>query len=138
MCQMEEHFLHEYIDGTLLPLEKTILEEHLRNCCQCRQELNRLKVIDWDLRRSYQEDIRIPAELSCLRHNILEMCFSDQAGQELPGKAITSKEIWELQKATLNNSLKFLTLMSSQLRREKHPAPKPRKRASFFRKIFGL
>lgn len=137
MCHMEEQLLQEYIEGSLLPLEKTILEEHLRHCDHCRKELNKLKIIDWDLRRAYQEELEIPAELSSLRENVLESCLAQAPCPTKQEKGITGKDIWQLQKNTLNNSVKFITLMAPNLRREQ-PAPKPHKKTSLFRKIIGL
>lgn len=48
MCRMDPDVLQDYIDGTIEPLEKIVLEEHLRVCSDCRIELNRLKIVDWD------------------------------------------------------------------------------------------
>ena len=138
MCQLEQKFLHEYIDGSLEPLERIILEEHLRGCLVCRQELNRLKIIDWDLHKLYEEEISIPPELVKLRQKVLKNCLSEETSQATNTGAISSSDIWNLQVATLNNSLKFITLLSAKSRNEKTKTPKPSKKSSLLRKIIGL
>jgi len=135
MCRMDENFLQEYIDGSLEPLEKIILEEHLRTCPACAKKLNGLKLIDWDLRQIFREEGELPAELSSLRAKTIRSCFSGE--QEQDSRGITSRDIWNIQLATFNNSLKFITLLAPFPKREKPPAPL-QKKSPLWRKIMGL
>ena len=138
MCQVEQNFLHEYVDGSIEPLERIVLEEHLRGCSACRQELNRLKIIDWDLHKLYEEEISTPPELVKLRQIVLNNCLTEEANQSTNTGAISSSDIWNLQVATLNNSLKFITLLSAKTKRVKAKEPKLSKKSSLLRKIIGL
>lgn len=138
MCQLDKNLLQEYIDGSIGPLEKLILTEHLNSCANCRQELNQLKIIDWDLSSIYAEEVGIPTELSSLRKNVLASCFKEEVSQNLNAQPMTTADIWQLQAATFNNSWKFLRLMPRLPRAEKTEVRKPRSKASLLRKIIGL
>lgn len=138
MCGMEERFLHEYIDGSLEPLERIILEEHLGTCADCCRELNRLKIIDWDLQRLYSEEIIIPPELSGIRETVLEDCFAQVTDQHAGTGAISPRDIWNLQVATFNNSFRFISLLSAKSRKVKRESSKPGKKSALLRKIIGL
>lgn len=140
MCNMDVRLLHDYIDGLMGPAEKIILEEHLRLCPTCRKELNRLKILDWDLGRFYGEELTVPVELPSLRQRVLEECareevlrLGDEGGFEL-------KDVFSLQVSTFNNSLKFVGLipgLRGNENIEKHKARKTKKK-SLLRKIIGL
>lgn len=68
-CKFDEFLLHEYLDGTIDPLEKIVLEEHLKNCTLCRKELTELKLLMWELESLDEMDI--PPEITLLRTKAL-------------------------------------------------------------------
>ncbi|KXG73789.1 anti-sigma factor family protein [Thermotalea metallivorans] len=68
-CKFDEFLLHEYLDGTIAPLEKIILEEHLKSCTLCRKELTELKLLMWELESLDEMDI--PPDITLLRTKAL-------------------------------------------------------------------
>lgn len=91
-CNFNRELLHEYLDHELDPLLGLILEEHLAVCPECRKELNRLKILDWDLRFADHFDIPVE-ELKQLRTDTLELCFA--AGEEEASSSLL--EIYRMQ-----------------------------------------
>lgn len=76
MCDINKELLHQYIDGELNPVEKTILKAHINTCAECRRELNQLKLLDWNLR--FEEPSLPPLEdLARLRTQTLNSCFAE-------------------------------------------------------------
>ncbi|MCR4442706.1 MAG: zf-HC2 domain-containing protein [Peptococcaceae bacterium] len=136
MCKVSTEILNEYIDGTIDPLERVVLEEHLKSCPQCRGELNRLKIVDWEMRRFFNEDHEIPPELPLLTAVVLQACFKSEA-EEAENKGFSFKDAVELQVRNFRNSFKFLSLLPGINRPEKASLP-PRKKKSVLRRIIGL
>lgn len=65
MYDKYRELLNDYLDDQLSPLEKMLVEEHISSCTACRQELNQLKLLDWEL--YHQPDIELPPELAGCR-----------------------------------------------------------------------
>ena len=128
MCRMDPDLLQEYIDGTIGTLEKVVLEEHLRVCPDCQRELNRLKIMDWDLGEFFEEKTALPPELSVLRATVLNRCLRDEreeatqrAGEDTGSFGM--RDLLSIQLATFNNSLQFVGLMTGANREAKPVAP---------------
>lgn len=141
MCALDTRLLHDYIDNLLSPAEKIILEEHLRICSDCRQELNRLKVLDWDLNRFYGAEVAIPDELASLRQKVLEECIGKEVQNGRDEGSFELRDVLSLQVSTFNNSLKFVSLIPGLRGREKTEVPgsgEAGKNKSLLRKIIGL
>jgi len=68
-CTYYEELLHEYLENTIDPLEKIVLQEHLKICPNCRRELTELKLLYWELNNL--PDIDLPKEMSVLKNSIL-------------------------------------------------------------------
>lgn len=48
-CQNIELFIQDYLDGSLLPSQREVLEDHVRDCSTCRALLTDLRRMDSDL-----------------------------------------------------------------------------------------
>jgi len=100
MCKFDKDLLQEYIDGLIQPLERILLEEHIKYCKECRQDLNQLKILDWDLK--HREEVEIPLELSSLRRATLEEYFTS-----------VDKEQSRISDDILDKSLTYSTLKNT-------------------------
>ena len=77
MCKLNKELLYNYSDGTIEPLEKIIVEEHLKYCSECREELREIQEFDTCLENFDFEDIEIPDKLSSLSELIAENCINE-------------------------------------------------------------
>ena len=103
MHEKYTNLLQEYIDGTINPLEKIILEEHLLSCMECRRELNQLKLLDWELQ--HQPVIELPAELAKTRMAAVKTHLAvEKTGQQ----GSTGRELWRLQLQILHHTSSFM------------------------------
>jgi anti-sigma factor RsiW len=104
---MHEKFhdlLEQYIDGELEPVEALILEEHLAGCLSCRQMLNQLKLIDWDLK--HQPVVEVPPELEVYRIAAVKAYL---ATLKTAYKSGPLKDTWRLQKQIFQHSFGFVS-----------------------------
>ena len=152
MCKMDLNLLQDYIDGTIEPLERVVLEEHLRLCADCRKELNRLKLIDWDLKNYFREagEVPVPEELAVLRDASVSLFLAEEddrkQAEEFDAARATGnergkvgfKDLLSLQVSNMNNALMFINILSGQIREEKAGRKDRRKKKSLFRKIIGM
>lgn len=145
MCRMDLDLLQYYIDRTIDPLEKIILEEHLRMCPDCRKELNRLKLIDWDLKSyfSQKEDVPVPEELAVLREASIRR-FLKEEREGTFGKSENArgrlgfKEVLSLQVSNFNHSLMFINILVGLNREDKSLSKSPDKKKFVLKKILGM
>lgn len=133
MCELQEDILQEYLDGELGKLESLVLEEHLRTCPDCRRELNRLKILDWDLRKLYKQDLPQPGELSGVLERALRQCCAAEESQE----GISFRDVVALQVSTFNNAFQFLRMIPG-LREKERPRSKPKSKNTAIKRIIGL
>lgn len=140
ICEMDYILLLQYVDGTIDPLEKLLLEEHIRTCNSCRRELNRLKILEWDLYHAFHEDIAIPQEVTLIRYQVLEKLRSVQEDtiKDVTEENMTMKDIISLQASTINNSLKFISLIPFPGKPVKNNKPVDKKKRSLLSKIIGI
>jgi hypothetical protein len=152
VCKMDLNLLQDYIDGTIEPLERVVLEEHLRVCADCRKELNRLKLIDWDLKNYFLEAGKIPVleELAVIRDVSIGLFLAEEddrkRAEEFDAAWSTGddrgkvgfKDVLSLQVSNMNNALMFINILSGQSREEKTGRKDRRKKKSLFRKIIGM
>lgn len=94
-CQFDEFLLHEYLDGTIGPLEKIFLEEHLQQCRACRKELTSLKLVMWEL-EGLADEVEVPADLEVLRDGVLDVLMADEQTKPfgLADFLAVQKNIW--------------------------------------------
>ncbi len=108
MCRKYYNMLQSFIDGELSQLELIILEDHLSSCRDCRKELNRLKVLDWDLKNQFDE-IQVPPELSETREKFMDEYLTSQKTKK--GKSEKGIDLWELQYRNLKKTLGFMRFL---------------------------
>lgn len=78
MCKLDKKLLYSYADGTIEPLEKIIVEEHLKYCSECSDELEDIKNMDKVLETLKYDDIHIPDRLSMLSELVVENCINEK------------------------------------------------------------
>jgi hypothetical protein len=71
-CKLDKNLLQDYIEGSIDRLEYIFVREHIRTCSECRKEVNRLKLLFWELENKSNYDVIIPTELEQLKDHILE------------------------------------------------------------------
>lgn len=101
VCKFDKDLLQEYLEGTIDPLEKIFLEEHLRTCRECRAELTRLKLLFYELENIDDRDIEIPLEMESIRNNALDSMFEKKEKYGV-------KEFIEQQRQVLTASSSFI------------------------------
>lgn len=100
-CKFDILLLQEYLDGFMDPLEKIVLEEHLKICPECRRELTGLKLTLWELDSTLNFNVEIPRELDDMRDSIVE----EAAGQPIRS---TTERIVGMQLKAAKTSTAFL------------------------------
>lgn len=73
-CSVGSYMIQMYIEGTIDPLEKIFVEEHLKVCKNCRKELTRLKLLYFEL-DNLDEPSEVPDELEQVRNMVLDSIF---------------------------------------------------------------
>lgn len=76
-CSVEDYMLQEYLDGTLDPLTKIIIEEHLKTCQSCKREITELKLLMWEL--NSLPDPVAPSQVAYVRTKVLNQIFGKSA-----------------------------------------------------------
>jgi hypothetical protein len=71
-CNMDEYYLYAYDDGTIDPLEKIFVEEHLKHCSKCRKQLEIIKSIENGLSMI---QFPVPDRLSEISQMVAENCI---------------------------------------------------------------
>lgn len=74
ICNMDEYLLYAYEDGTIDPLEKIFVEEHLKHCSKCRTQLEIIKNIEKKL-QMIQDELPVPDRLSVISQMVAENCI---------------------------------------------------------------
>ena len=103
MREKYNDLLQQYVDREINPLEKMLLEEHLLSCRPCRQELNQLKLLDWELK--HEPAIQLPAELAAYRMAAIKTHFASATAQQ---KSSVVRDLWSLQLQIIHHSSSFL------------------------------
>lgn len=74
-CKFDIRLIHEYADNTIGDLEKIFVEEHLKYCSKCNEELIFIKKINNSF-RSVLDEIELPDRLSIISELVVENCVS--------------------------------------------------------------
>lgn len=74
ICNMDEDLLYAYEDGTIDPLEKIFVEEHLKCCSKCRTQLEIIKSIEKNL-EMIKDEFPVPDRLSKISQMVAENCI---------------------------------------------------------------
>ncbi len=108
MCKMDKQLLYSYADNTIEPLEKIILEEHLKYCKECENELKEIKNMEYNLEKFDFEDIEIPDRLSILSEIIYDNCLNEVNNEKLEKIAYSNyKESLKLIKSAVFRGYKL-------------------------------
>lgn len=75
-CNMDENLLYAYEDGTIDPLEKIFVEEHLKHCGKCRRQLEIIKNIEKNLKMA-ENKLKVPDRLSIISQMVAENCIKN-------------------------------------------------------------
>ena len=73
-CSVGSYMIQMYIEGTIDPLEKIFVEEHLKVCKNCRKELTRLKLLYFEL-ENLDEPSEVPDVLEQVSNMVLDNVF---------------------------------------------------------------
>lgn len=73
-CRFDVNLILEYVEGTVEPLEKIFVEEHLKVCRKCRKELNQFKLLYYEL-ENLEEPKEVPEGLENVRNTVLDNIF---------------------------------------------------------------
>jgi hypothetical protein len=103
-CSIDTEYIQKYIEGTLDPLEDIIIQEHIRNCPDCKKELNEMKLLLWELAHIEGMEIDVPAEAAGIRINVL-------ANLDTISKRVGLKDLISLQKHVYKSSVKYLSFI---------------------------
>lgn len=105
MCKLDKLLLYSYEDNSINPLEKIIVEEHLKYCNECRNELKEIREFEENINHIDFEDIELPDDLDELCSLVIDNCIS----KENYNKNISSsyKEEIKLLKSSIKNSYKL-------------------------------
>lgn len=109
-CNMDKKLLYSYEDGTIEPLEKIFVEEHLKYCSECNKELKIIKAIDSGL-IGISENTVFPEKLSMIAELVAENCITQIENDESESKKYDyiaqimelNRAIFESQKYGYNN-----------------------------------
>lgn len=71
-CSIDIDLIQEYLDNTLDPLHKVILEEHLKTCEYCMLQLEEMQILFGNLDIMAEMKIDIPPEVDELRNKTLD------------------------------------------------------------------
>lgn len=96
-CKMNEDYIQDYLEGTLGPVEKIIIEEHLKTCEACRRELTQMKLLFWELEGLKEEETILPFEVAEIRSKIINEYFDtvDSNGYGLKEFIKVQKQAYE-------------------------------------------
>ncbi|CAA7601333.1 Putative zinc-finger [Acididesulfobacillus acetoxydans] len=100
-CKLDKVLLQDLLEGTIDPVEKLFVEEHLKTCRECRQELTELKLLFWDLFDKSNYEVSLPSELDQIKDLILANAA------EQPAKS-TAEIICDIQRQNIRASGMFL------------------------------
>ncbi len=103
MHEKYSDLLQQYVDREIGPLEKILLDEHLLSCRACRQELNQLKLLDWELK--HEPLIEVPAELAAYRMATIKNHFAQAPMQQ---RSSGVRDLWRLQLQIMYHTSSFI------------------------------
>lgn len=92
--------LQEWLEDSLETAERMVLNEHLKECRECRQTINRLKILDWDL--SHQAvPMADPRQFDEIRKQALRQIAptAEQAEEGRSGKGLWSLTVGNMKYA---------------------------------------
>lgn len=100
-CKLDPDLLQDYLDGAIEPLEKLVLDEHLKVCRECRKMLTELKLLFWELEDLDQ--LEIPPEVSLIHEKV-----EKTLGQKVESENFNMGDLLNIQKNILDAQGKFI------------------------------
>ncbi|MEL1135738.1 zf-HC2 domain-containing protein [Desulfitobacterium sp. THU1] len=97
ICNLDKNLLQDLLDGVIDPVEKLFVEEHLKACSECRQEINELKLLFWDLNDKSSYDLELPLELDHIKNALLEQSLE-------PASQSTFNSLMEVQRKNIKSA----------------------------------
>lgn len=104
-CKFEPDLIQKYAEGTIDPLEKIFVEEHIKVCRNCRKELTEMKLLFWELQDIDKTEPEIPPEMDELREKAVDRIFEGE-----PSK-YGFKEFLKHQKKVLSDMGSFVNFI---------------------------
>lgn len=71
-CKFDTDIIQKYVEGTIDPLEKIFLEEHIKVCRSCKKELTELKLLFWELENINENEVEVPVEASVAMETVID------------------------------------------------------------------
>lgn len=100
-CKLDITLLQDLLEGTIDPVEKIFVEEHLKTCKECRKELAELKLLFWDLNDNTNYEVSLPPELGQVKDSLLKQYAAESAKN-------TSEIVLEVQRRNARSAGIFL------------------------------
>ena len=104
-CKLDKQLLYSLADNTIEPLERIFVEEHLKYCAECKNELELIKKLDKEL-NEFEFEIPIPDRLSTLSQLLVENCINQMEIEDTKLKNHNYNEDMKLLKKTIIDSYK--------------------------------
>jgi len=79
-CKLDVTLLQDLLEGTIDPIEKIFVEEHLKTCRACRKNLAELKLLFWDLNDKTNYEVSLPPQLNQVKDSLLQQ-FASESGK---------------------------------------------------------
>lgn len=99
--KVESILLENYLEGTIDPLEKIILEAHINTCSDCRKELSELKLLYWELDNKANYEVEYPEELDSIGNELIDSLLAVEEKNNV-------KAYLDIQANTIKLSGKFI------------------------------
>lgn len=77
--KIETALLQDYLEGTIDPVGKIFLEDHINSCRDCRRELSELKLMFWELNDKNNYETEFPGELDDMGKDIVAAVLGDES-----------------------------------------------------------
>lgn len=104
-CKLDKQLLYSLADNTIEPLERIFVEEHLKCCDKCKEDLRLIKEIDKRL-DDLEFEILIPERLSDLSQLLAENCIDQMENEDIRLRRQNYEEEMKLLKRTIIEAYK--------------------------------
>ncbi len=102
-CRFDTDIIQKYAEGTIDPLEKVFLEEHIKVCRKCKKELTELKLLFWELENI--DEVEVPFEA----YGVMESVIDSIMATEAPRYGV--KDLINIQKKALDGIGAFINFI---------------------------
>ena len=74
-CKFDKELLYSYDDNTIEPLDKIFLEEHIKYCTNCQNDLKLIKIVNESINDELF-NFELPDKLSIISELVADNCIS--------------------------------------------------------------